>query len=111
MKFSRNILHTYSFILSIIKHNWKIRRFWVADPVNPHLIHSPSLSLRSSGVHQEQVPPEGEGGCPGEPGGGAPAHRLLHFPVVRRAAPRGLRQGALCQDRRREKQRGGCHLL
>ena len=34
MKFSHNILHTYSFILSIIKHNWKIRRFWVADPLN-----------------------------------------------------------------------------
>ena len=35
MKFSHNILHTYSFILSIIKHNWKIRRFWVVDPLNP----------------------------------------------------------------------------
>ena len=34
MKFSHNILHTYSFILSIIKHNWKIRRFWVVDPLN-----------------------------------------------------------------------------
>ena len=33
MKFSHNILHTYSFILSIIKHNWKIRRFWVVDPL------------------------------------------------------------------------------
>ena len=31
LKFSHNILHTYSFILGIIKHNWKIRRFWVAD--------------------------------------------------------------------------------
>ena len=33
MKFSHNILHTYSFILSIMKHNWKIRRFWVANPL------------------------------------------------------------------------------
>ena len=33
MKFSHNILHTCSFILSIIKHNWKIRRFWVVDPL------------------------------------------------------------------------------
>ena len=33
MKFAHNILHTYSFILSIIKHNWKIRRFWVVDPL------------------------------------------------------------------------------
>ena len=33
MKFSHNFLHTYSFILSIIKHNWKIRRFWVVDPL------------------------------------------------------------------------------
>ena len=33
MKFSHNILHTYSFILGIIKHNWKIRRLWVADPL------------------------------------------------------------------------------
>ena len=31
MQFLHNILHTYSFILSIIKHNWKIRRFWVVD--------------------------------------------------------------------------------
>ena len=34
MKFSHNILHTYSFISSIIKHNWKIRQFWVVDPLN-----------------------------------------------------------------------------
>ena len=33
MKFSHNILNTYSFISGIIKHNWKIRRFWVADPL------------------------------------------------------------------------------
>ena len=33
MKFSHNILHTYSFILNTIKHNWKIRRFWVVDPL------------------------------------------------------------------------------
>ena len=33
MKFSHNILHTYNIILSIIKHNWKIRRFWVVDPL------------------------------------------------------------------------------
>ena len=35
MKFSHSILHTYSFILGIIKHNWKIRRFWVIDPLKP----------------------------------------------------------------------------
>ena len=34
MKFLHNILHTYSFILGIIKHNWKIRQFWVADLLN-----------------------------------------------------------------------------
>ena len=34
MKFSHDILHTYCFILSIIKHNWKIRRFWVVGPRN-----------------------------------------------------------------------------
>ena len=51
MKFSHNILHTYSFILSIIKHNWKIRRFWVVDPLNndgtnePIAIHSQYFSF------------------------------------------------------------------
>ena len=39
MKFSHNILHTYSFILSIMKYNWKIRRFWVADPHKYRLTH------------------------------------------------------------------------
>ena len=34
MKFSHNILNTYSFILSIIKHKRKIRRFWLVDPLN-----------------------------------------------------------------------------
>ena len=33
MKFSLNIQNTNSFILNIIKHNWKIRRFWVVDPL------------------------------------------------------------------------------
>ena len=32
MKFSHNILLTYSIILSIMKRNGKIRRFWVVDP-------------------------------------------------------------------------------
>ena len=40
MKFSHNILHTYSFILGIIKHNWKIRRFWVADPLKTLFLYS-----------------------------------------------------------------------
>ena len=34
MKFSHDILHTYCFILSIIKHNLKIGRFWVVGPRN-----------------------------------------------------------------------------
>ena len=33
LKFSHKFQHKYSFILSIIKHNWKIRRFRVADPL------------------------------------------------------------------------------
>ena len=37
MKFSHNILNTYSFIFNIIKHNWKIRRFWVVDPLKQQL--------------------------------------------------------------------------
>ena len=43
MKFSHNFLHTYSFILGIIKHNWKIRRFWVAGPLK--LIYHTSSSI------------------------------------------------------------------
>ena len=39
MKFSHNIPHTYSFILGVIKHNWKIRRFWVADPLIKLLLY------------------------------------------------------------------------
>ena len=33
LKFSHKFLHTYSFILSIKMQNWKIRQFWVADPL------------------------------------------------------------------------------
>ena len=31
------VLHTYRFILSIKKQNWKIRQFWVADPLNTRM--------------------------------------------------------------------------
>ena len=33
LNFSHKFLHTYSFILSILKHNWKIRLFRVVDPL------------------------------------------------------------------------------
>ena len=33
LKFLHKFLYTYSFILSIKKNNWKISRFWVADPL------------------------------------------------------------------------------
>ena len=50
MKFSHNILHTYSFILGTIKHNWKIRRFWVADPLKRCLVmRNRSEVLRQAG--------------------------------------------------------------
>ena len=48
MKFSHNILHTYSFILSILKHNWKIRRFWVVDPL--HLLWCESFTY----IHEQR---------------------------------------------------------
>ena len=51
MKFSHNILHTYSFNLSIIKHNWKIRRFWVVDPLKA----SWARPNRHLGVRLERV--------------------------------------------------------
>ena len=60
MKFSHNILHTYSIILSIIKHNWKIRRFWVGDPLKTD-------GRKSCRTHPQ---PEMEGGvCEEEAGG------------------------------------------
>ena len=34
LKFSHKFLYTCSFILSIKKNNWKISRFWVANPLN-----------------------------------------------------------------------------
>ena len=49
MQFSHNILHTHSFILSIIKHNWKIRRFWVFDPLNSWLMKW--LQIWSNSIH------------------------------------------------------------
>ena len=33
LKFSHKFQHTYSFILSIKKENWKISQFWVVDPL------------------------------------------------------------------------------
>ena len=38
LKFSHKFLHTYSFILSIKKQNWKIIQFWVVDPLNLALL-------------------------------------------------------------------------
>ena len=57
MKFSHNILHTYSFSLGIIKHNWKIRRFWVADPLNVALANpmSPGGKLWSHAHHLWEI--------------------------------------------------------
>ena len=57
MKVSHNILHTYSFILSTIKHNWKIRRFWVVDPLkiviknNNNKYTRKKILVNSSTVH------------------------------------------------------------
>ena len=67
MKFLHNILHTYSFILSIIKHNWKIRRFWVVDPLKMNVcpslqsdldlqIRERSYSTRRSGTYVVPFP-------------------------------------------------------
>ena len=39
LKFPHKFLHTHSFILTIIKHNWKIRRFWVVDPLDINNSH------------------------------------------------------------------------
>ena len=36
LKFSHKFLHTYSFMLSIIRHNCNIRRFRIVDPLKYH---------------------------------------------------------------------------
>ena len=51
MQFSHNILHNYSFILSIIKHNWKIRRFWLVDPLKFRLDFFQELSYCIHYIH------------------------------------------------------------